>query len=315
MLSRVADAIYWMARLVERAENVARFLDVTLSSTLDLPEELQQQWAPLVFSTGDQAYFAQHYVEFSAQNVLRFLTFDVEYHSSVLSCVAQARENARSVREAISTESWEQINEFYHSVRDASAHDLALHDMSDFFRAVKQQCHLFNGLLDATMLRGKGWHFANMGRMLERADKTSRILDVKYFTLLPSVHDVGTAIDDLQWSAVLRSACGLEMYRKRYQAITVHRVVEFLILDQDFPRAIHFCLIQADESLHEITGSHDRSFRTLAEQRLGRTRAELTYTDVQGIVNTGVHQFVDSLQISLNAVDDAIRTAFFPMKR
>jgi uncharacterized alpha-E superfamily protein len=185
---------------------------------------------------------------------------------------------------------------------------------SDFFYAVKQNSHLFNGILDSTMSRNRGWHFANLGRRLERADKTSRILDVKYFTLLPTVDDVGTTIDDLQWSEVLRSVSGFEMYRKRYHAITIHRVVEFLILDREFPRAVLFCIEGAHDSLHQISGTPTGAFRNSAEQQLGRLRAELAYADVDSIIERGVHEFVDSLQSRLNDIGAAIHEAFFAIR-
>lgn len=311
MLSRVADSIFWMARYVERAENLARFIDVTLNLSLDQPDMVQQSWEALVLATGDGAFFAEHYGEFSQDAVVRFLAFDRKYPHSIISCLAIARENARSIREAISSEAWEQLNEFYHFVLAAEAGRGPQISLSDLFRSVKQYSHLFNGVIDATMTRDLGWHFANLGRLLERADKTGRILDVKYFTLLPDVADVGTTIDDLQWSAVLRSVSGFEMYRKRYHAITVHRVVGFLILDRAFPRAVHHCVIHADDSLHEVTGSPGGTYRNIAEQRLGRLRSDLAYTDVDAIVNGGMHQFIDSLQIQLNAVGEAVSEVFF----
>jgi uncharacterized alpha-E superfamily protein len=311
MLSRVADAIYWMARYVERAENIARFVEVTLHLSLDLPTGIQDQWEPLVSTTGDREYFAEHYGAFKRENVIRFLTLDARYSNSILSSLAFARENARSVRDTISSEAWEQLNESYHLVRDAARSTHNLERIMDFCRTVRQHSHLFHGILDATMLRGEGWHFANLGRLLERADKTSRILDVKYFTLLPKLHDVGTPIDDLQWSAVLRSVSGHEMFRKRYHTITVHRVVEFLILDIAFPRAVHFCVAHADDSLRQLTGAADRSYRNLAEQRLGRLRAEFTYGDVKAIVDSGLHEFIDRLQSNLNSVDVAFYEVFF----
>ncbi len=313
MLSRVADSIYWMARYVERADNIARFVEVTLHLSLDLPHGVEDQWQPLISTTGDERQFKEHYGSPTSRNVIHFLSFDASYGNSILSSLAAARENARTVRDAISSESWEQLNEFYHYVREAAQREVPLDKLVEFFRTVRQQSQLFHGLLDASMLRGQGWNFANLGRLLERADKTSRILDVKYFTLLPHVQDVGTVIDDLQWSAVLRSVNGHEMYRKRYRMITVHRVVEFLILDTTFPRAIHFCVAHADESLHQITGSIDRTYRNLAEQRLGRLRSELAYGDVNAIVDSGLHEFIDRLQDSLNGIDAAIFETFFPL--
>lgn len=310
MLSRVADSIYWMARYVERAENLARFIDVTLNLILDQPREAGQPWAPLVNTTGDDAYFAERYGEATSEQVIHFLAFDRDYPNSILSSLAAARENARTMREAISSEAWEQLNEFYLFVRDAERNGSPSNPLH-FFTAVRHHSHLFHGVLDATMSHDEAWLFANLGRLIERADKTSRLLDVKYFTLLPRVQDVGTTLDDLQWSAVLRSVSGFEMYRKRYHAITVQRVVEFLILDRAFPRAVRFCITGADESLHAISGSPPGSYRNLAEQRLGRLRSDLDYADVQTIVRRGLHESIDALQTQLNAVGDAINETFF----
>ncbi|MCA9048415.1 MAG: alpha-E domain-containing protein, partial [Planctomycetaceae bacterium] len=229
MLSRVAHLIYWMARYVERAENLARFIDVTLQTILDQPENTAGQWEPLVRATGDEEWFEQHYDSFSSENVRQFLTFDRDYHSSIRTSLSVARENARTVREVISSEVWEQLNAYYHFVRDAAERGVSA-TSAEFYDSVKQHSHLFNGTVDATMTHGTGWHFANIGRLLERADKTSRILDVKYFTLLRTVQDVDTTSDDLLWSAVLRSVSGFEMFRKRFHALTIHRIVDFLIL-------------------------------------------------------------------------------------
>ena len=314
MLSRVADSIYWMSRYVERAENLARFIDVTLNLILDQPQGSEEQWEPLVRATGDEAIFKKRYGEPTADTVLHFLTFDREYPNSIVSSLASARENARTVREAISSEAWEQLNDFYLFIKNSTEESVSAGSQIEFFRAIKQHSHLFNGILDSTMSHGKGWHFANMGRLLERADKTSRILDVKYFTLLPTAQDIGTTLDDLQWSAVLRSVSGLEIYRKRFQGITVHRVVEFLALDAAFPRAIRFCVNGADDSLHEIVGSQQGTFRNAAEQRLGRLRSELAYQDVEAIINGGMHEFIDGMQQRLNEIGEGIHDTFFAMR-
>jgi len=314
MLSRVANSIYWMARYVERAENLARFIEVTLNFILDQPDSTYQQWEPLVLATGDDAEFKERVGTATAKNVVHFLTFDPDYANSIISCLTHARENARTVREAISSEAWEQINEFYLWVKESQNQSATLDSQFDLFQRIRMESHLFSGILDATMSRGTGWQFANLGRLIERADKTSRILDVKYFTLLPKVEDVGTTIDDLQWSAVLRSVSGFEMFRKRYHAITIRRIVEFLILDRDFPRAVRFCLDGAERSLRAITGSPDSVFRNPAEQRLGQLRANLAYADVESIIQTGIHEFVDDLQDKLNQIDDATFETFFALR-
>lgn len=314
MLSRVANSIYWMARYIERAENLARFIEVTLNFILDRPDSSYEQWEPLILATGDEPDFKERYGAASAQNVVHFLTFDPDYGNSIVSCLTLARENARTVREAISSEAWEQINEFYLWLRASQNRSMTLDSQFELFQKIRMESHLFSGILDATMSRGTGWQFANLGRLIERADKTSRILDVKYFTLLPKIEDVGTTIDDLQWSAVLRSVSGFEMFRKRYHAITVRRIVEFLILDRDFPRAVRFCLDGAERSLRTITGSPDSVYCNSAEQRLGQLRANLSYADVESIIQAGLHEFVDDFQQKLNHIDDAIYDTFFALR-
>src|SRR6266446_3896706 len=205
MLSRVAESIYWMSRYVERAENVARFIDVNLQLMLDSSfGQLEQQWKPLVSTTGDNEAFEKRYGEASQPNVIRFLTFDAENPNSILSCLRTARENARTVREIISSEMWLQLNKFFLMVTSAATDGEYLNSHLEFFAEVKNASHLFTGITDATMTHGEAWHFSHLGRMLERADKTSRILDVKYYIILRSTSDVGTPFDGSQWSSRLR---------------------------------------------------------------------------------------------------------------
>lgn len=310
MLSRVADAIYWMSRYVERAENLARFVDVTMSLILDLPEGSAEQWQPLISATGDQAWFAERYQAATRENVVRFLTFDEVYPNSILCCLQKARANARSVRETISSEMWEQLNGYYHLVQEAAQRRRRLDTPQEFFHEVKMNSHLFAGITDNTMSYGEGWHFAQLGRLIERADKTSRMLDVKYYFLLPHVGDVGTPLDDLHWSAVLRSVSGLEMFRKRHHGITPERVVGFLVLDRLFPRSIMHCLNAADESLHAVSGSPGGTFWNVAEKRMGQLRSELAYTTVSDIVQFGLHEFIDAFQSKLNSVGEGIFETF-----
>ena len=311
MLSRVADAIYWMSRYIERAENVARFIDVNLLMLLDLPSGAQEQWEPLIITSGDQKLFQKRHGTATRANVIQFLSFERENPNSILSCLRAARESARSIREIISSDMWEQVNKFYLMVNEAAAENRDMSSPHDFFTEIKLASHLFEGLTDNTLSHGEGWHFSRLGTLLERADKTSRILDVKYFILLPAVSDVGTPFDDIQWAAVLRSTSAFEMYRKRHHHITPNLVVDFLLLDRDFPRSVHHCLIEADESLHAISGTPLGAFRNLAEQHLGQLRAELAYTEVQQILDRGVHEFVDAFQTKLNLVGDGIFATFF----
>lgn len=314
MLSRVAQAIYWMNRYVERAENDARFIDVNLNLTLDLPEGTVEQWEPLVATTGDHGRFQERYQKATKENVIHFLAADTTNPHSVLSCLTAARENARSVREIISSEMWEQVNRYYLMVKQAVTSGLTTRDPHSFFSEVKSASHLLAGITDATMSHGEGWHFGRLGRLFERADKTSRILDVKYFILLPSVADVGSPFDNIQWSALLKSASALEMYRKQYGRISPDHVAEFLILNPNFPRAIRYCLIKAEDSLCAICGSEYGISKNLAEKRLGRLRSELDYADLREITSMGLHEFLDRFQTKLNHVDDAVYETFFAIR-
>jgi len=309
MLSRVAESIHWMGRYIERAENVARFIDVNLNLMLDLPVGSAQQWQPLIDITGDTESFRRRYGAATQQNVIQFLTFDPENVNSICSCLRAARENARSVREVISSEMWEQLNQFYLMVNSAPADGVT--DPQELFASVKLSSHLFAGITDATMTHNEGWHFCRLGQELERADKTSRILDVKYFLLLPTMADVGTTFDDIQWAAVLRSASAFEMYRKSHGRISPGSIVEFLLLDREFPRAVQCCLMAARESAHAISGTPPGIFRNPVEQLLGELCSELAYVQVDDIITTGLHEYLDRLQTKMNLVGNGIHETFF----
>jgi len=310
MLSRVADSIYWMARYVERAENIARIMDANYHMILDLPGGVGEQWEPLVVTTGDEDLFKQHYDTFNQENVVQFLTFDQRNPNSILSCLRQARENARSVRELISSEMWQQINTFYLLLKEASGRG-GIELPHEFFVEIMMASHLFSGLTENTMTHGEGWEFARLGRMLERADKTARIIDVKYFILLPDLEYIGTPFDHILWASILRSASAFEMYRKRYGRIAPDDIIEFLILDNEFPRAIHHCLIMAELSLRNISGTMRGRFTNRAEKTFGRLLSDIDYTSVEEIKELGLHQFIDDLQTRLNRVGKVVHETFF----
>lgn len=314
MLSRVANSIYWMCRYIERAENVARFISVNLNLLLDLPSEGGKHWEPLVLITGDQEYFEEQYRQYTKEAVISFLTFDRRYFNSIVSCLAAARENARSIREIISSEMWEHLNTFYLEMADPRYHPMALQDPHKFFRIIQMRSHLFTGLMDSTMSHGEAWNFARMGMMLERADKTSRILDVKYFMLLPQADLVNTPIDNIQWTAVLKSASAFEMYRKEHHLITPRMVASFLVFDTHFPRSIRHCVNKAQVCLERIMNGAAGGAINPAEKLLGRLKADLEYTDIDDVIAQGMHEYLDNLQTRLNRIDTAVGTTFFNIK-
>lgn len=315
MLSRVADSIYWMCRYIERAENVARFINVNWGLMLDMPAEGEQpQWLPLVQATADTEAFLERYKDGTKENVIQFLTFDKDYSNSVISCLHAARENARTIREIIPTDMWEHVNTFYLDVKDAAASTNGAEVTQEFFANIVKQSYAFIGMTMTTMTHNDGWHFCRVGRMLERADKTSRILDVKYYYLLPNAEAVGSAIDNIQWSALLRSASALQMYRQQYGRITPSNVVEYLLLEPEFPRSARYCIHRVQDSIHAITGAPIGTFSNEAERRCGRLMSELAYTQVSEIIDTGVHEFIDGMQQRLNGIGDAIFDTFFAIR-
>lgn len=312
MLSRVAESIYWLSRYIERADSYARFIDVNVNLTLDLPPGMAEQWSPLVYTTGDNRLFDQLYPSAGRENVLRFLIQEERNPSSIGSCLARARENARSVREHLSLEIWEQLNSFYLSVRDAiSDLDRILHDPFEFCDLIKEQNHLFLGLFDTTLSRTEAWQFGAIGRQIERADKTTRMLDVKYYVLLPRADDIGNSFDLLQWSSVLKSASAYEMYTRIYDRILPASIVRFLVLSAEFPRSLRFCMAEADGALRAVTGSPARGFANPAEKKLGLFRAELDFTDIGDIFSFGLHEYLDLVQIKLNDIGAALAETFF----
>jgi uncharacterized alpha-E superfamily protein len=290
---------------------VARFISVNLNLLLDMPTEEGKHWKPLVMTTGDHELFEKKDPEYSQEAVIRFLTFDRDYHNSIVRCLAAARENGRSIREIISSEMWEHLNNFYLELSTEHSLKMALQDPHRFFKIIQMRSHLFTGLLDCTMSHGEAWNFARIGMMMERADKTSRILDVKYFMLLPQASLVNAPIDHIQWMAVLKSASAFEMFRKEHHNITPNKVADFLIFDSQFPRSIRHCINKAKVCLHRITGTPSGASINLAEKRLGRIQADLEYTDIKEVIDGGLHEYLDALQSRINEVGAAIGITFF----
>ena len=339
MLSRAAESLYWMSRYIERAAGVGRCVDVNLRLLLDLPglfDLSEGQWDAVVRITGDYDVFNRRYAAapddpdtasfrvfdqaadtllgqlgVNAQNAIQFLAFDRENPNSIASCVAAARENARSIREILSAEAWEELNVFYLDVTASDARRRALVNPAEFFRGVRRAGHAMAGIMIETMSRGEAWHFSRLGRLLERADQTTRILDLKYFLLLPGAEAVGTAVDDIHWMAILRTAGAFAMYRKVYGRVSADRIVSFLVLDAQFPRSVRYCVNKAEISLRAITGTPHKTFRNPAERRLGRLASELDYTDAQEAIASGLHQFLDGVQVKLNETGGSIFETFF----
>ena len=310
MLSRVADSLYWINRYVERAENISRFLEVSEAMALDCPPGSAEPWLPLVDACGDRQRFDQTYPARSPRDVVSFLLLDRDNPNSIVSCIASARENARQIRDVITTEMWEQLNDLYWSVQDGEA--LWQEPDQEQLRNIRRGCQLFYGTTDVTLSRDEAWLFSQLGRLIERADKTSRILDVKYFLLLPAPTEVGGVLDELQWISLLRSAGAYQMYRQSMQqAIAPASVARFLLLDPIFPRSVRFCLQQINDTLQQIQLKPQSGPPDDLECLRGQVLAKWSYVRIDALIERGLHEAIDQLQTDLNQLHQLIHNRYF----
>jgi uncharacterized alpha-E superfamily protein len=309
MLSRVADALYWINRYVERAENISRFVEVSEAMALDCPPGSAEPWLPLIDASGDRELFDRLYPSASPTDVVKFLVREQKNPSSVLNCIASARENSRQIREVITTEMWEQINSIYWAMQEQ---EFWQQPPSEQLREIRRACQLFYGITDATLSRDLSWHFSRLGRLLERTDKTTRILDVKYFLLLPSTEVVGGVLDELQWIALLRTAGAYQMFRQSQQrAIAPEAVASFLLLDPVFPRSVRYCLERISETLRIIRSSSVPGPPDDLECLSGLVLARWSFTRIDELVATGLHEAIDRLQQDLNELHRLIEQRYF----
>jgi len=313
MLCRTANELFWMSRHIERAENTARMLDVTYRMSL-LPYEnvtpglaWAEPWSVPLITTGLATEYYERFPKLSAENVLRFMILDSANPSSIFCCLRAARESARSVRGAITSEMYEDLNSSWLEMRGYDYAAIDATGVSEFLEWVKMRSHLFRGVTFGTMLRDESYHFLRLGTHLERADNTARILDVKYHTLLPSAADVGGAVDYYQWGALLRSVSGFESYRKIYSdVITPRRVAELLILRADMPRSLHSCTNFIHETLERLC---DESSQEL-ERMSGELHARLHYGKMDDIIRLGLHEYLMEFLTRISALGNEVSRQF-----
>jgi|JI6StandDraft_1071083.scaffolds.fasta_scaffold00620_3 uncharacterized alpha-E superfamily protein len=308
MLARVAGSLYWMSRYLERAENQARLIDVNLQLLLDFgevsDEQLKAHWLPIVRSSGDEEQFLKLYDVADSESVTEFMTFRLENPNSLASCIANARENARQVRDQISSEMWEVLNDAHHFIQGENAKKIWHEGASAFYDQIKRYSHLFQGITVSTFSRSEGFEFIQFGKYLERADQMTRLLDIKYHILLPTAADVGGAVDTAQWHAVLRSASAVEAYRRYYVAdVYYKKVVEFLLFDDCFPRTMRFC---GEEMAHFIdlitSAAPETDEKAPAIERFMAFLDKLSTLDVEDIFNQGLHEFLDMAQVEIGNI-------------
>ena len=315
MLSRVANLIYWIARYLERAENTARIVEVNSQLVLDLQARQAaddpRAWEPLVFVTGSDDKFHELYGEKATERaVVEFMLFDKRNPSAVLSCVAFARENARCIRDQLAAELWETLNTFYLRLKDDDFTRYAQLGAADYLAWIKCQTQLFHGVADAMIPRDDGWSFYELGRHLERADNTSRILDIKYFMILPGMQAVGSALDIVQWASVLRSCSAFEAFRRaRRGDLDLPRVVDYLLRDRAFPRSVLHAVGQIEKSLLRIDGD-GRPAVAKAQELVHGLFEDLEAADAKAIIAEGLHEYLDALQLRIEQIHHAIQRAY-----
>jgi uncharacterized alpha-E superfamily protein len=316
MLSRVANCLYWMSRYIERADNTARIVDVNLQLILDFRNldnrSLVDHWMPILESTGDEEKFLERYPKATGQSVTEFLVFDSENPNSILSSVCQARENARMVRDQITVELWEELNRLYLWIRSNEAHTMWRRSPAEFFGLIKNASLLLVGTIYATIVHNEGWYFMQGGKFLERADKITRILDVRH-AIFPGKEGPRAISqrDTLELSAVLRSCSGWDAYKAAYGAeVRPEWVAEMLLFSDDFPRGVRFCVEKLDDALRHISGVAPRRFSNDAEKLSGRLLAELQYGSTEEVLAFGIHEYLDQLQVKFNAIGEAMFNAY-----
>lgn len=310
LLSRYAKAIYWMARYMERAENLARILDV--NETFSRDSRGGQNWRSVLQLFADEERYRERHDEANARDVVHFYTLDRENFSSIISCLHGARGNARTLRPLISTEMWIQLNIFYNQIREIDRAQLTEPRLARFCAKIKEACQAHTGITEGTFYRDEGWYFYELGRKIERADQTTRLLDAKYHLLLPNATEVGSPFDVSQWNAVLRSAAAFHAFRRVHPSgMTPASVSDFLLFNRRFPRSVMACVGDIDGTLTGLRGQYGLRGGASALEKLDEVRALLEGETIDGIIERGLHEFLDWVQRRLIDVDRDLGRDFF----
>lgn len=309
MLSRVADNLYWMCRYLERAEHTARMLDVHLNLMLDQSlESADERWLRAVRCLGIRL---KDDAPGDAPSLLYMIAFDVSSPHSIVGCIMSARENARQVREQISSEMWEQLNRLFHEVRQSGIDDIREAQPLEFAGNVKNGLHLFEGITDSTMSHGEGWHFIQLGRFLERATSTATVLDTHFREFYPRSGEMEEESLHLEWLGLLKSCAAFEAYCKVYTAeMRANRIAEFLLLNSEFPHSARFSVERVEAALQALEGrSADRRSRKL-HKLAGRLGASLSYGQIDEILVAGLHAYLADIQRQCGQIHFAMYEAY-----
>ncbi|TNE60917.1 MAG: alpha-E domain-containing protein [Alphaproteobacteria bacterium] len=309
MLGRTANGLFWMFRYIERAENIARLVDAGLRMSLTRSGDADDEWTSVLCSAGvADGYKARHEAVTEAHAV-DFLLRDTENPSSVMSVVQSARDNARMVRTALTREAWEATNELWMDMKSMLAKPVRGENLPDLLGAIKRQTALIRGAFHGTMLRNEIFDFARVGTFIERADNTARILDVKYYVLLPSVSYVGSSLDNVQWESILRSVSAHRSYRWVYEAeYQPTNIADYLILNARMPRSLAYCYRKIGDSLESLARDYGESH--MAHLTATKTLARLEGRDIADIFDEGLHEFLVGFIIQNNKLGSEIAEAY-----
>ena len=336
MLSRVADSLFWLSRYLERAESVANLVSVNLQLVLDLPTEqgkhYSKDWSPIIAGLGEEEVFRESHRRYDARTVAESLVFDREMPNSVLGSLAAARENARTVREQITLEMWEQINRTYLWICSRQAHEQFERNDWEFFQRLMKSLQLFQGIVGMMMVRETGWEFLQMGKFLERADKVTRLLDEQFHlfreekTVQENEADTHRWPEYLSWEewhaedrqridgshhcwmAVLQCCHARAAYQRLYPSVVQPvKVTELLLLNERFPRSMLFSVSRVERALCRVNGSEDGRFTNRAEKYSGQLASELRFSSIADLFESGLHDKMDEFQIKINRIGEAIR--------
>ncbi len=301
MLGKTAGGLYWMFRFLERSENTARLVEAGFRIALTRSTDSASEWKSVVTTAGVLEGYTQKYEDYTATNVVDYLLRDADNPSSVTSVTNNARTNARMVRNTLTTEVWEAVNDNWMTLKSALKKPIKETELPALLGTIRQQSALVRGALYGTMLRNDIFDFAQIGTALERADNTSRILDVKYYTLLPSASSVGSSLDNVQWETVLRSVSAHRSFRwLNADEITSSTIADFLILDARFPRSLVFCYKQLVSNLDFL--AKDYGARTTSNDLAETLLAKLKSHDINDIFEEGLHQFINDYIQQNNAI-------------
>lgn len=306
MLSRVAENIYWLARYVERAENTARLINVNTNLMLDLPKIARPGWEPIIDILGAKAGNSESLEDTDERSVLRYLISDNLNPSSIISSLILARENGRTIRDIIPREAWEAVNDLYMFAKGQAQKGISKRGRYEYLKGVITGAQTLTGILAGTMLHDEGYSFLKMGRNLERADMTTRLIDVRTANLLESKHEELTPFENIQWMSVLKSLTGYQMYRRTVQVrIQRSEVLRFLLQEKRFPRAFYHATCEVEGCLHELPGS-DQPLKVLKS-----LQNKVLKANPDRLKQGQLHKFIDQLQLGLANVNNAIDSTYF----